>query len=101
MSERNPERKIDYFGTFLDSMRSREPAKSDTPPPVQGDVDAVVKALKDGARSAKDLIPLTGNSISAFLAISGQLIDLGWIVRRSSDVFELTAKGREIAEVLD
>ena len=96
------ERKIDYFGTFLDSMRSREAgAKSDMRTPPQADVDAVLRALKGGERSAKELIPLAGNSISAFLAISEQLINLGWIARRDADDFELTPKGREIAEVLD
>lgn len=110
MSERNPERKTDFFGTFLDSMRSRAPASPVEPlpgkraVPVPGDVDPrnlVLKALKDGERSAKDLIPLTGNSISSFLDISSELIGLGWIIRRDTDIFELTAKGREVVAVLD
>jgi hypothetical protein len=110
------ERKTDFFGTFLESMRSSAPSRPaeplpgrpTTPPPVtqsplQGELDprnAVLKALRDGGRPAKDLIPLTGNSITTFLNVSTDLINLGWIIRRDPDIFELTDKGREVADIL-
>jgi predicted methyltransferase len=87
-------RKIDYFGTFLDSMKSK-PAGGDTDP-----LNAVLKALQDGDRSAKDLLPLTGNSLSLFVEVSRKLIELGWAVRLDGDVLRLTDSGRNVAEVL-
>jgi hypothetical protein len=60
----------------------------------------VLKALKDGEHSAKDLIPLVGNSASEFLTVSNQLVELGWVRRLDGDVLQLTDKGREIAELL-
>lgn len=111
------ERKTDFFGTFLENMRSSTPIRPveplpgqfTTPPPgtqprSQGEPDprnAVLKALRHGGRPAKDLIPLAGNSVTTFLAISGELANLGWIIRRDSDMFELTDKGREVADIVN
>jgi len=88
-------RKIDYFGTFLDSMqRETEPA---TDP-----ANVLLKALKGGARHAKDLIPLVGNSVSRFISVSDELSGRGWVQTTDGGVsYALTDKGREIADVLD
>lgn len=87
------DRKIDYFGTFLDSMK-REPGQEADP------ANTVLKALKGGELPARALIPLVGNSISEFFRISGQLEDAGWVKKKEGDIFALTDKGREIAAVL-
>jgi hypothetical protein len=93
-----PGRKIDFFGTFLENMKS--PARA-MPRALETDpLDEVLKALKDGEHSAKDLIPLVGNSASEFLTVSNQLVELGWVRRLDGDVLQLTDKGREIAELL-
>ena len=65
-------RKIDFFGTFLDSMK-REPVPSTDP------ANAVLKALRSGGLPAKDLIPFVGNSVSRFISVSEQLVGLGWV----------------------
>jgi hypothetical protein len=63
-------RRIDFFGTFLDSMK-REPAPSTDP------ANAVLKALRSDGRPAQDPIPFVGNSVSRFISVSEQLAGLG------------------------
>ena len=87
------DRKIDYFGTFLDSMQRASAQPADP-------ANAVLKALRDGALPAKALIPLLGNSVSEFFRISEQLKEAGWVEKKDGDIFALTDKGREIAAVL-
>jgi len=87
------ERKIDYFGTFLDSMK-REPGQAADP------ANEVLKALRDGGLPAKDLIPLVGNSVTQFFSVSEQLVKAGWVQKMDGDVFALTNEGREIAAAL-
>lgn len=87
------ERKIDYFGTFLDSMK-RESGQATDP------ANTVLTALKGGALPARALIPLVGNSVSEFFRISAQLENAGWVKKEEGDVLALTDKGRAIADLL-
>ena len=101
-------RKIDYFGTFLENMKSPAPLSQNATParaakPAAAGPDSlndVLKSLRGGARGAKDLIPLTGNSASEFLAVRNQLVALGWASLVDGDALELTPKGDEVASVL-
>ncbi len=88
------ERKIDFFGTFLDSMK-RESAQSADP------ANELLKALRNGRRPAKDLIAAIGSSVSQFITVSEQLLKQGWVQKMDGDIFALTDKGREVAAVLD
>jgi predicted transcriptional regulator len=88
------QRKIDYFGTFLDSMK-REPGQSADP------ANEVLKALRGGGLPAKNLIPLVGDSVSRFINVSERLMSQGWVQKMNGDVFALTDKGREVAAVLE
>lgn len=88
------ERKIDFFGTFLDSMK-REPTQSADP------ANELLKALRGGGRPAKDLIAAIGSSVSQFISVSEQLLKQGWVQKMDGDIFALTDKGREVAAVLD
>jgi hypothetical protein len=111
------ERKIDYFGTFLESMKSsqRPPETSDPgasrsfetsspaakrSPDRPEALDAMLKALRGGPLSAKDLIPFTGNSASEFLNVRERLVALGWARLRDGDALELTPEGQEVARLL-
>jgi predicted transcriptional regulator len=86
------ERKIDYFGTFLDSMK-RGPQTADA-------ANEVLKALRGGGMPAKDLIPIAGNSVTRFFEITDRLVSAGWVTKMPGDVYALTDKGHEIAAVL-
>lgn len=88
------ERKIDFFGTFLDSMK-RKSAQSADP------ANELLKALRNGRRPAKDLIAAIGSSVSQFITVSEQLLKQGWVQKMDGDIFALTDKGREVAAVLD
>jgi predicted transcriptional regulator len=87
------ERKIDYFGTFLESARRAKEQSTDP-------ANEVLKALRGGELPAKSLIPLAGNSVTRFIDISEQLVKAGWVQKKDGDVFALTDQGREIAAVL-
>jgi hypothetical protein len=107
-------RKIDYFGTFLESMQSGQgstvrPTETTPPATTSGTTSTpgrpdprneVMKALRTGPCAAKDLIHITDNSVTSFLDIINDLQALGWVVRRDADVYELSDKGREIAGIL-
>jgi len=88
------ERKIDYFGTFLDSARRTREQSADP-------ANAVLKALRGGALPAKSLLPLVGNSVTQLINVSEQLIKADWVQKQDGDVYALTERGREIAAVLD
>jgi predicted transcriptional regulator len=83
------ERKIDYFRTFLDSMKREQPEGLDP-------ANEVLKALRGGALQAKNLIPFAGNSVTRFIEISEQLIEQSWVQKKDPDVFALTDKGRRL-----
>ncbi len=87
------ERKIDYFGTFLDST-SRAQAQRVDP------ANEVLKALRGGNLPARALIPIADNSVTRFIEVSEQLIKAGWVQKMDGDVFALTDQGREVAAVL-
>ncbi len=107
------DRKADFFGTFLENLKqpaaptagSANPASRGSSPNLAGaepgfdPLNDVLKALRQGGRSAKDLIPLVGKSVSQFLAVSDKLVELGW-VRMDGDVLQLTNEGRNIADLL-
>ena len=69
------DRKIDYFGTFLENMKQSGPEAEPRQKaarrafPGSDRLNEVLKSLRGGPRGAKDLLPLTGNSITEFLAI--------------------------------
>jgi hypothetical protein len=103
-------RKVDFFGTFLENLKTPTPSGSVNSPSAAGGAQSqpgpdplneVLKALRGGPLPAKNLIPLVGNSVSQFLAISSQLVDLGWVIRLDGDQLQLTDKGREVAAVLE
>ena len=98
------DRIVNYFGTFLESMKSATQRQSEPPDPtvkVSSDsLDAVLKALRGGPLSAKDLIPLTGNSAGEFLNVRERLLTLGWAQIRDGDALELTREGDEVAALL-
>ena len=125
------DRKIDYFGTFLESLKTGEkfttPRTSEeavisgapvaplsrpsegavvggaAPAPHQtpDPLNEIVKILQDGPLPAAKLIPLVDNSISQFLSVIARLTSMGWIRQSGGDLYELTPQGREIAAVLD
>jgi predicted transcriptional regulator len=86
-------RKIDYFGTFLDSMTKK-------PAPATDPANAVLKALRAGDKSADELIPHVGSSASRFISVTDQLINADWI-KKHGDLYSLTDAGRKVAAVLD
>jgi len=110
------ERKIDLFGTFLDGLKrqpgpqpsaeiadrianlrggpTREPASQADP------LNELLKALRDGERTAKDLLPIAGNSITNLITASDRLMELGWVTKLDGDVFALTETGRDVASML-
>ena len=57
------ERKTDYFGTFLDAMKGER----------VDPLSQVLKALRSDERSMKDLVNLTGNSLSDLIDVIGKL----------------------------
>ena len=78
------ERKTDYFGTFLDAMKG-------------GRVDPlsqVLKALRSDERSMKDVVNLTGNSLSDLIDVIGKLEGAGLVERTRDGNLSLTDKGR-------
>jgi hypothetical protein len=106
--ERNSGRKIDLFGTFLESARSmpRTAALGAAPPRMvvaagagPDPVNEMLKSLKEGDRFAKELIPLVGN-VTQYLAVSDKLVEMGWARRMDGDVLQLTDKGHEVAALL-
>ncbi len=89
------ERKIDYFGTFLDNSAKRAQAEKADP------ANEVLKALRGGSLAAAALIPLTDNSVSRFLEVSEQLIKADWVTKNEqTGMFELTPQGRQLAATL-
>ena len=108
------ERKADFFGTFLENLKqpaspnlgsTHQVSHSFSPnlaaaEPGVDPLNDVLKALRQGGRSAKELIPLVGRSVSQFLAVSDKLVELGWVRRMDGDVLQLTDEGREIADLL-
>ncbi|HXP76048.1 MAG TPA: hypothetical protein VN823_18040 [Stellaceae bacterium] len=97
--------KTDYFGSFLDAMK-RQSSKPVTTPerasqPSIDPLNEILKALKSGDRSVKDLVGITGNSLSQLLSVVTQLTELGLVERSNTDMLRLTEKGRELVAVLD
>jgi hypothetical protein len=115
-------RNVNYFGTFLDTMkdsRSREGTVTVTFGPkgnyyagecsesmvfvsqAPDPLNEIVKTLVDkDDLGAKDLIPLTGLSLSKFLEASHQLATLGLVDVSPAFTLRLTQQGRELAAVL-
>jgi predicted methyltransferase len=87
------ERKTDYFGSFLETMKQVRGQASAAADPL----GRVLKALAANEQSIKDLLPFTDNSLSKIVAITHQLEELGLIEKTSSDTLRLTDKGREYA----
>ena len=112
------DRKTDYFGSFLGvtaglsnagrgaetgsaTAVTRPPEPAVVPPQAGADpLNEVLKALlPTGERSMKDLLPIAGGSISAYLATVTQLEQLG-LVEATADGLRLTGKGRDLAGVV-
>lgn len=91
MSSTSSGRKTDYFGTFLNQASKSGP---------EDPLNAALKELAKGERSLKDLLPLTGNSLTAFVQLRDKLVDLGLVQVTGGDTMQLTAKGRETADLL-
>jgi hypothetical protein len=70
-------------------------------PATKDPLNEVLKALKHGDRSIKDLLAYTDNSLSAALSVTEQLTSLGYIERVDRDSWHLTQAGRDIAEMLE
>lgn len=86
------ERKTDYFGSFLDAMKEGREADAGAADPA----NQVLRALRAGERSMKDLVGLTKNSLSNLIDVVQNLEKLG-LVARNNDTLRLTDKGREYA----
>ncbi|CAK0772854.1 hypothetical protein WCLP8_4940005 [uncultured Gammaproteobacteria bacterium] len=117
-------RNVNYFGTFLDSMQSgsgqsgsgsasrREPISrsyrdeeaSWEPARISiasDPLNEIVKALAEKEElGAKDLVSLTGGSLSTFIEASKQLAKLGFVDVSPTYTLRLTDQGRELASVL-
>ena len=107
-------KKSDYFGKFLDTLSDRGPIPADpaneaprTSNPRQQRtaiaptelLDRCLSLLKTGPKSLKDLL-LPGDSFSAVFGALQQLQDIGYVERADEDMFQLTAKGRDVTQVI-
>ena len=103
-------RNLNYFGTFVDTMKSQTPSSrdrrlSDWEPAqisnVSDPFNEVVKALskKDGL-GAKELVPITGYSISTFFEAADRLAKAGLVIISPTYTLNLTDNGRELAKNL-
>lgn len=72
------------------------PAAQAAPDPV----DQVMKALRDGPREAKDLLPFVGNSAGQLLRVVGTITGAGWAATDETNRLALTADGRQIADLI-
>ncbi|MBS0562003.1 MAG: hypothetical protein JSR21_18305 [Proteobacteria bacterium] len=83
------------FGTFLDAYAKSAAERRPGDP-----VDAVLKELKGGARDAKDLLPLVGQSAGALLDVVSKIEGAGWVARDAQGRLLLTASGQQIADLV-
>jgi hypothetical protein len=108
-------RKTDFFGSFLDAMKTtsvaprqgpaqQAPATADAPAPpplpAADPLNEVLKALLPGEQSLRDLLGHAGNSLTLLLHVVGQLHELGLVQRLDGDRLALTEKGRDFASVV-
>ena len=65
------------------------------------DIDLVMKALRDGAKTVRELAPILGNSVGNTLDTIQKLQMLGYVAHSDGDKFALTDEGKQAAESLE